>query len=362
MQKGPRLCMRGDFGAAAPRGVDKLEKQYPYEMKPFSIAVIGAGLSGLMAAKTLQDRGHEVRVYEKSRGAGGRMATRREGELRFDHGAQYFTVRDDGFRNSVDSWREEGLVREWNGRIATVKPPGKVSVKESTVQRYVGVPGMNAVARRLADGLSVSFGTLVDGASYQNDRWILQDSDGAEISRSDVLVVSTPAPQAASLLEGQAAFSRALEEVRMLPCWAVLASFDAPVETEFDAAFFHNSPISWAARNSSKPGRPKAESWIIHATNSWSREHLEESPEALAEALLDVFLADTELPPAKAAFLKGHRWRYAIAEKPLSQGYLWDPEKMVGVCGDWCSGSRVEGAYLSGVAVAEAILREAVDT
>ena len=78
-------------------------------------------MSGLVCARTLLDHGFKVSVFEKGRGPGGRMSTRRtEDELQFDHGAQYFTVRDRLFRRYVESWQHDGIVAPWRGRIVVL--------------------------------------------------------------------------------------------------------------------------------------------------------------------------------------------------------------------------------------------------
>ena len=328
----------------------------PVSGRPLSIAVIGAGLSGLTAARILKDHGHDVRVYEKSRGAGGRMATRREGELRFDHGAQYFTVRDDRFHNYLESWQDEGLVEEWKGAIASISRPGAIKILSPTVRRYVGVPGMNTVARHLAEAVRPVYRTQVRSVDYRGGQWQLTGNDDSVIDRCKILIVTAPAEQAAMLLSDQTDLLPRLQSVRMRPCWAVMAAFEKSLGTAFDGAFFNNAPISWAARNNSKPGRTQTESWIIHAENQWSITHANKSADTVAESLTDAFFEYIGSDSNKPIFLKAHFWRYAIAENPLKEGFLWDPVTKVGVCGDWCMLSRVEGAFLSGMAIAGRIL------
>ena len=323
---------------------------------PLSIAVIGAGLSGLTAARILSDHGHNVRVYEKSRGAGGRMATRREGELRFDHGAQYFTVRDDRFRHHVDSWRTEGIVKPWEGTFASISRPGDIVVKKSSIDRYVGVPGMNAIARHLAEAVNPIYRTQVSSVNYRGGHWQLNGSDNTAIDSCEILIVSAPAPQAENLLSSNTDLVKSLQNIRMLPCWAVMAAFEKHLDTEFDGVFFRNSPISWAARNNSKPGRSAPGTWVIHGENQWTAAHANDSPNEVAQKLIDAFFAHTGLAPVVPIFVKAHFWRYAIAKNPLDTGFLWDPVKKVGVCGDWCKMSRVEGAFLSGMAIAGRLL------
>ena len=319
------------------------------------IAVIGAGLSGLTCAHALADEGLDVKVIEKARGPGGRMSTRRADNWRFDHGAQYFTVRDPRFSQRVDSWRQLGLVERWAARIA-VLDHGSIDVKGDSTERFVGAPGMNAVCRHLAAGLDVVCQTEVGAIERGEAGWSLTDAGGAEIGRYDTVVVSAPAPQSACLLEGVApTIAAAASAVEMAPCWAVMVGFARPLETGFDGAFVVDSPLSWVARNSSKPGRPCGESWILHASPDWSQRHLEIERESAAGLLFDAFNRALGGPVDAPIHLAAHRWRFALPTEPLAEACLVDSELRVVACGDWCGGPRVEGAYLSGLEAARRI-------
>lgn len=320
------------------------------------MAVVGAGLSGLTCARTLADRGHRVRVFDKARGAGGRMSTRRAGDWRFDHGAQYFTVRDPGFRLQIESWREVGLVVRWDGTIAVLDSGQTVSTARN-IERYVAVPGMNAICRHLAEGLDLRFGTRVERLERSGGRWRLWSDDSSALGSFDFVVVSAPAPQTAALLEASApeTAARAMA-VDMAPCWAVMAAFPEPLELGFDGAFVNRSPLSWVARNGSKPGRPAGEAWVLHAAPGWSRRHLELGPEAAAARLLDAFTEAAGGLKSTPTNLQAHRWRFALPENPLSESCLFDTDLRLAACGDWCGGPRVEGAFLSGRAAAGRVL------
>ena len=143
-----------------------------------------------------------------------------------------------------------------------------------------------------------------------------------------------------------------------LPCWAVMAVLDHELELTFEGAFVNDaaSPLSWVAKNSSKPGRTGPESWVLHASPEWSAVHLERDADAVVRPLVAAFFAAAAITPRPLRFARAHRWRYSIARQPLDVGCLWDPELMIGACGDWCQGSRVEGAFLSGMAVAGRML------
>lgn len=317
------------------------------------VAIIGAGLAGLTLARILVEMGLSVKLFDKGRTPGGRLSTRRDELGSFDHGAQYFTVRDEGFQRQVDSWREQGIVSEWRGRFGTLGG-GSFTLKSEGPVRYVGVPGMSALAQNFASRLDVREGVRVEHVRREAEAWALVSEQGEALGSFHVVVAAVPAPQAVALVAGSPELSARVAGVRMEPCWAVMVSFAAPVPLPVDGAFVHDSPLSWAARDNSKLGRAPGERWVLHASPEFSREHLEESPESVAPLLVDAFLraAGVEARVVKAV---AHRWRYATAEPALTEGALFDEKRGLGVCGDWCAGSRVEGAYLSGMALARRV-------
>ena len=321
------------------------------------VAVVGAGLSGLMCARTLSDHGFEVQVFEKSRGAGGRMATRRgDGGLRFDHGAQYFTARDRRFRRYVNSWRQDGLVEPWAGRLVSLSQ-GEILAEKSGVERYVGVPAMNSICKHLAQDLKVDYGVTVEPLTWKGGRWLLRGKERGDLGSFDVSLISAPAPQAATLVAEQAAMASKIAEVPMHECWAVMLALKQSTELEFDGAFVNDSSLAWISKNSSKPGRSQSpETWVLHASSGWSHQNIELSTEAVAEELLQAFTAATGLSSLKIERAVAHRWRYALPPEPLSDSCVFDGDRKIGCCGDWCGGPRVEGAFLSGMAAAGRVL------
>jgi predicted NAD/FAD-dependent oxidoreductase len=188
-------------------------------------------------------------------------------------------------------------------------------------------------------------------------KWLVSDDAGNGLGSFDVVVVSAPAPQAAQLLQSSPHLARRASSVRTAGCWALLVQFPARLELDYDGAFVQDSPLSWIARNSSKPGRhSEMEIWVLHASADWTQCHLEEPAEAIQERLLDAFrdaAGPHAIPPSNVV---AHRWRYALPTEPLPDRYLFDADLNIGACGDWCSGPRVEGAFLSGAALAERLL------
>lgn len=337
----------------------------PRFQSPSKVAIIGAGLSGLIAARTLKDHGIDVQVFEKSRGVGGRMATRRidDQHSNFDHGAQYFTVRDDRFRRYVESWKQQGLVAQWpdpalgaEQTIVVLKDGGVVS-ESSPGMRYVGVPAMNRICKHLAEDLDVRKQTRVTRMTSTETGLEIFDENGEHLGQFDQAVVSIPAEQAAMLLAEDREMTEALNRIQMNPCWAVMAGFEKPLTDQWVGAFVHDSPLSWAARNSTKPGRnKKVEHLILHANPDWTASHWESPAEEVAEEMLQEFWRVSGLTPQVPNHLRGHRWKYAIPSSDQAGQCLFDCTERIAICGDWVVGGRVEGAFLSGMAAAGRIL------
>lgn len=316
-----------------------------------SVAVIGAGLAGLSAARLLAECGLRVTVVDKGRRPGGRMASREYPGLAFDHGCQYFTARDERFRLHVETWVEAGVAGVWTGARAALAH-GACSRVYDDVVRYVGTPRMQAVGEFLAADLDVRCGCRVEALHSSGGQWTLH-ADPPAPGRFDAVVIATPAPQTLALLPGNAGFRGPVAAVDMAPCWAVMAGYECDLEAGFDAAHVSGSPLVWLCRNDRKPGRSGNESWTLHASPAWSRDHLEEDRDDIARELVREFHRLIGAESASPVLLKAHRWRYASAATPLDRGFLWDPAARLGVCGDWCRGGRVEDAFLSGWTLAE---------
>lgn len=323
------------------------------------VAIIGAGMAGASAARTLSRAGHRVAVFDKGRGVGGRMATRRLPDgTTFDHGAQYAAARDPGFAADVATWTRAGAAAPWG-------EPGW----------SVGAPGMPEPVRLLLGDLPVTTGCTVFRLTREGGRWRLEDAEGRGIAGAfDAVLVTAPAPQARALVATAGIdwpdLHAALERVRYAPCWALMlayfgeALFAETHRRERDGA----ATIAWIARDATKPGRGAAraggrETLVVHAAPGWSRAHLEREPTEVARLLKAELRravgsssggslpADERLEHARA-----HRWRYALVEQAVGEPCLWSPGLGLGVAGDGCLGGRVEAAHLSGTALAERVL------
>ena len=314
------------------------------------VIVVGGGLAGLIAAGRLRDAGRDVIVVDKGRRPGGRANTREHDVHRFDHGAQFFTVRDPRVEPLLRDWIDTGLVAPWDGRLVRIHADAIDPAKPAT--RYVGVPGMVDLALALASSLDVRTGIRIEQLSRSEDGWWAVDSDGEAQGPFDDVVVAVPAPQAIPLLSEAPHLRSMAASVDMAPCWAAMLVFDQPAPLDFDGAFVSDGPISWIARNSSKPERPDTEAWVLHATPEWTRRHWN-TDRAEVPALLLREAEDRWGPMPNVHFGRAHRWGYALAKPGMPPGPLYNPDLRLGVCGDWCVGGRVEGAIVSGIEIAD---------
>ncbi len=334
------------------------------------VAVIGAGISGLCAARTLADHGLPVTIFDKGNSVGGRMSNRRvasvEGHVTFDHGAQYFTARDPRFRRYVDSWLQQGVVARWPdtefdpSHKMVELTHGRVFEKPDTNERFVGSPSMNAVCRHLATGLNVQTQTQIAKIEAVEDGIRLTNEAGNLLGTFERVIVSAPAPQTADLLVNFPTLAQPISKIQMQPCWAVMAAFERPITSDWVGAFIHGSVLTWVARNSTKPNRStspmNAEQLVLHAGHQWTEENWERSADEVAQELLATFWQDSGVPPQSPLHLQAHRWKFALPIDPPSERCFFDAESGIAACGDWAGGPRVEGAFLSGMAAAGRIL------
>jgi renalase len=321
-------------------------------------AIVGAGLAGLTTARSLAAAGHQVTVFEKSRGPSGRMSTRRTDDWFSDHGAQYFTARTPAFQAVVNDWIQQGVAAAWTGRIRALQS-GAMVVSESVV-RYVGAPRMTSPASFLVGDLSLYTEQTVVSLQRVSQGWQLQTKESGNWSQLfDAVVLAIPSPQVLAF-EGllPVAWTDRLRAVSFRPCWAVMARYEQVPDTGFDGLFANDDQVSWVSWNQSKPGRGPTPVAVIHATAGYTAQNLETPKEQVIRELTG-FLSQFDVSDPVEAL--GHRWLYALSDDSAFASSsspptcLWDPALGLGLCGDYLAGGRVEGAFISGTDLAKQI-------
>ncbi len=322
-------------------------------MDEVRVAVIGAGIAGLACAQELARADAQVTVFERSRSLGGRLATRRSGGYAFDHGAQFITARSRPFARFTGVATRAGVLAPWRPRVREDERVFDMPIEDW----LVGTPGMNALVRPLTRTVDVQLGASVHELVQGKRGWELKTDAGRQSRVFDAVVVAVPAPQAISLLGAHGRAFRHLTGVKMAPCWTAMIAFDGDIDVGGDACRWTRGPLSWAACDSTKPGRSAGpQSWVVNASPQWSREHLDADARDAASLLLNEFSQAVGQGLPQPVHVEAHRWRHAFVEQPLGLPCLVDEEIAAGACGDWCIAPRVEAAFESGRSVAHSVL------
>jgi renalase len=323
-----------------------------------SCVVVGAGISGLVAAHQLSAAGWRVVVLDEGSEVGGRMATRRIENGTFDYGAQFFTVRSERFERLVVRWLETGVIEEWTRGFADAEG----SYNDDGHPRYRGSEGMNTAARHLARGLDVRTGERVVAANVRDGSWVVRAGSGKQ-EIAAALLLAAPVPQSLALIDsGDFALPDKtrgrLESISYAPCLALMALLDGPSGVpEPGGMQIKGEPLDWIGDNQRK-GISEAPGITVHAGPEWSREHFEADEAEITASLLSFtgeWLGTDVIPKVIKTSIA--RWRYSWVTQPYPQTYLLASEDPpLFFAGDAFGGAKVEGAALSGLAAADHLL------
>ena len=325
------------------------------------VAIVGSGLSGLTAGIRLQQQGHDVKVFEKSRGPGGRLAAKRVPGGSADVGAQYFTSRNPEFLPFLQEFAGDQSFAIWPGRFGFLDESGNWG-NFPDEPRYVGAPRMTAITRALSGHVDVTAETRVERLERSGNQWLLVDTGGNFLGEFDQVIITAPPAQAQTLLANSQLSDLAAEleapVQKVLPCWAVAAHFNTSPWSHHEGMRVEHPVLYWLANNSSKPGRDDdGHWWVLHANPEWTEQHVETPAERVAELMVDAFRELTGFS-TEPDNLVTHRWLYARSREGDQPGHLWFADNSIGIAGDWLSGGRVEGAFDSASSLVAAMTAE----
>ena len=317
-------------------------------MDHFETAIVGAGISGLMAATYLAEKGKNSVIFDKGRGPGGRMSTRRFGEFRLDHGAQFFTVRDPRFEKYVQGWEKAGVARIWcKGFSGT----------GDGHPRFRGTEGMNSIPKWLASQLDVRTGHKVKSIRFVNNLWHLDFENSQSVS-ADQLLMTSPVPQTIALLEaGQVELAPTTRNFLSLisydPCISLMVIPKKPLfMPEHGGWQINEEPLQFVADNQLKGLPNPGQALTFHLGPQTSTEHWESGPERLSELVTgelrergkDLVIEDIQI----------HRWRYSQPSLLHNESFLVaEGVPNLFYAGDAFAGPKIEGAALSGLSAAQ---------
>lgn len=309
------------------------------------IAIIGAGMAGLTAALRAREAGWTPTVIDKSRGPGGRLASKRtqQGDS-VDMGAQFFTVRNPRFRALLEDYAGRDAFGLWDATLWHENGQGWVDSFHQA-PRYVGTPRMTAITRALSNHLALQTETRSTAVVPAPGGWWLETNQGQQ-GPFERVIITIPPEQARDLLPQSVTAPLQLETFRMLPCWSVALRFEAALSPGFDGMQLAHECLGWVARNTSKPERGDAEWWVLHANSTWSETHRDADAAEVAAAMTTALRQRFNIRQVATDHLV-HRWLYARPEAGPTPGFLSTAENSLGLCGDWLAGGRVEGAFES---------------
>ena len=319
-------------------------------MKATDVLIIGAGISGLLCATELQRAGKSVRVLDKGRGFGGRMATRHMSGGRLDHGAQFFTVRDERLRAYVDEWLEAGIIREWFRHLPE-------DTNSEGYPRYCGVDGMTDVPKFLAATLDVHRSQQVIELARDTNVWIARTREGDSFLGTQ-LVITAPLPQALNLLDMTGlryanGDTSALRAIRYEKGLATLAILDGPSGLDRPGGRkIHEAPLSWIGDNQQKGISPEVSAVTIHADAAFAEAHWDSSDDIRGPLMLKAAAPFIE---ANVVEYSCHRWGFTTPVNPWHEKLYRNPGLKLTLAGDAFGGPRIEGAALSGIEAGRAL-------
>ncbi len=321
------------------------------------VIIVGAGLSGLVAAQQLKAAGKNIIILDKGRSVGGRLATRRIGDGLADHGAQFFTVRTDEFKLQVDQWLADDLVYVWghgwsDGSLKKTSADGN--------PRYVTKGGMNNLAKNLATSLGkIHVDTKVSKVEWRDNLWHVSDAND-EVFQAKQLIMTPPVPQTLALIEDVVLSEddkQALERIQYGPCLCGLFVIDGEINLPEPGAIqnFDNT-VYWIADNQSKGISPDEHIITLHVEARYSRNHYDDADDVtlalLREELQKYLVGDASILSEQ---LK--KWRYSVPLTTYPNDILQADNLPIIFAGDAFGGrGRVEGAYLSGLAAGKAAI------
>ena len=344
--------------------------------------VIGAGIAGLTAASCLNKAGKAVAVFEKARGTGGRLSSKRvvntsttdnDTFMAFDLGSASLVASSTDFAEALEAWHQRGAVALW-------------FKDDSEKIHYVGTPRNSAVTRYLSKDLECHFSTRVTDVEYIDGLWHVF-TEGSHSSQghssqhhssqrpqktllaiSHNVIIAAPPQQAIDLLPNDSTLQNSLSEVKVDPQWVMGVQTDTELANLQCLQYPDSDIIASISLESSKPGRTSGQSSLatindekadvvlqVQATAAWTQNHLDLSSEQVSSKLM-VELERLTQQPINTLNCYSHRWLYSrIAQSAgIKQGYLWD-EKGLGLIGDYINNDYegIESAWFSGKQLAD---------
>ena len=316
------------------------------------VAVVGAGASACFFSYLLRDTDHEISIFEKSRGIGGRCSVRRTEEFgSFNLGAQFFTNKNPKLRDYFEEIKARGMIKELPGDVGYLKQKSEWQAANKQ-QRFVGIPSMNSFLKYWAAEAEIKLNMRIKSISKTDNKWCIETEKGEVYEGFDTCVLSVPHPQGLAFWQDHSDIK--VPETKMFPCLALILATDE-ISLPWPNAFLKDSMLSWYG---SKNRLDQVRTWTVHASPIWSEAHFDADSEWTQEQMINELFSLLKVNP-KVHFSQMHRWRYASSQSSADHNFLWDSHNRLAYIGDWLAGGRVEGAMESAASLATILSQDA---
>ncbi len=323
-----------------------------------NIAVIGAGITGIALANLLQKKVN-LTVFEKSRGVGGRMATRRAEPYQFNHGAQYFKIENKEFKNFMQPLIQNKIIKHLETNHIEIL--NKEVIKRTKTYNkiyYTPESKMNSVVKYLINNnFFIKLLCKIEKTIKENDKWFIIDSDKASYGPYDWLFITIPPNQALEILYNNFKFLDIIKKIKMRSCYSLMLGFDKVKEFDFDTALFLDEDVQWLSIRKKILENKKYYNLLINSSYNFAEKNINGNINKISGYLIkqvsDILKYELKNYEHKAL----HFWKYAMSEKNNNLGSLLDENLKVIVCGDWCMNGKVEGGFLSAKDAAKKLLK-----
>jgi renalase len=321
------------------------------------IAIIGAGISGLVLANQLKEIA-EIEIFEKARGCSGRMSSRYKENFCFDFGAQFFTAKTVEFKEFLLKLSEKNIIKKWCGRFVEIdKNIVTFSRKwQDDPAHYVAVPRMNELCKFLAIDFKIKFQTRISKIIHKKNSASILDEENNLYENFDLVVVTVPAQQALDLIPENLEFYEKIKNYKMVGCYSLMIGFNEALPINWDIAYLKNSKLSWIASENSKPDRQLSFAYTVLSRNAWAENNMDRNIEEVKEELIKEFEYTIGNSLPKIIHSDIHKWRYANISKQKGSKFYYDPKNKIAICGDWLIQGRIESAFQSAFYLSKEII------
>ena len=309
-----------------------------------NIAIIGTGMTGITLADFLRKK-TRIKIFEKSRGVGGRMAIRRATPYKFSHGAQLFKIESSSFKNFLGPLLSENIVKPSN--TVNVQIKNKVISKLNS-KYYVGVPNSNSILKFfLKNDLSLNLSCKIQRIKRFKKKWYIYDSDKVSYGPFDWLVLSIPPRQAVDIICKDFKYLNTLKKIKMKSCFSLMLGFKEFKTLSYDKALLIDEDVSWLSVDKTSDGNSNFYNVLINSSYNYANKNIKGCHEKISNYLIKKTSDILNYKLNNHDYKSLHFWRYATSEKNNNYGSFLDESNNIIVCGDWCMNGKIEGAFLS---------------